>query len=79
MRLLLEFIKFWSERFPNNSQQQPTKFKKSFNELEKEGVIFPSTYSIYGPTVGSGEEKPEKLTPVGEPSNNVKSSSANEK
>jgi len=33
MRLLLESLKFWNERFPSNSQQQPTKFKKSFTDL----------------------------------------------
>ena len=42
MRLVLESIFKWSERFPVTSSQAPTKLKKAYNELMKEGVVFPT-------------------------------------
>jgi len=41
MRLLLESIVFWGNKFPTNSKKEPTKFKKTLNRLVDEKVVLP--------------------------------------
>ena len=50
MRLLLENIVRWSERFPTSNNQTPTKFKLAYNELAKERVVLPSDFKFYSDT-----------------------------
>ena len=47
MRLLLESLKKWAERFPQNSNKDPTKYKKAVTQLVSDKVTFPTDYSFY--------------------------------
>lgn len=44
MRLMLELLQCWSEKFGKGKNSEPTKYKKNILDLKKEGVILPEEY-----------------------------------
>ena len=49
MRLLLESLIAWGNKFPNNSKKEPTKFKKTLNKLQEDKVTLPMNLVYYPP------------------------------
>ena len=46
MRLLLESLVCWGEKYPQNSKKEPTRFKKALNHLVKENVLLPASHEF---------------------------------
>lgn len=47
MRLLLESLVSWGNRFPTNSKKEPTRFKKTLTRLQEEKVVLPKDFVYY--------------------------------
>jgi hypothetical protein len=47
MRLILESIKVWGERFSSNKKQQSTHFKRAYDELINLKVVMPKELKLY--------------------------------
>lgn len=57
MRLILESIQKWAERYPLTSSQTPSRFKLTYNELVEQGVVFPKTMEFYASNEKKDREK----------------------
>ena len=51
LRLILECLKVWGEKFKNNKQGQPTKFIKFYNELVEAKVVLPTDFKYFHPGI----------------------------
>lgn len=44
MRIILECLTFWSEKYARGSGDRPSKFKKTVSEFKSKGVDLPTSY-----------------------------------
>ena len=59
LRLILECLKVWGEKFKNNKQEQPTKFRKFYNELVETKVVLPTEFKFFHPGILGNSSKQE--------------------
>jgi hypothetical protein len=47
MRLILESIKVWGEKFSSNKKNEPSRYKLAYDELAREKVVMPEELRFY--------------------------------
>lgn len=60
MRILLELLNFWGEKFAKGKNSDPTKFRKNLTELKSNSVTMPTGNEYFDPNEFKNRTKNRK-------------------